>query len=99
MTFPEQASPTAVHKTTQHVAVQQSFTMAVFDPSLSTRSRLKALASSLAVNLLLPFVNGVMLGFGEIFAKNFVLQWLGWGSTAANVGLGQRQRHTQPGLR
>lgn len=52
-----------------------------------------ALFSSLAINLLLPFVNGVMLGFGEIFAKNVVVGWLGWkvpGSTAANVGVRAR---------
>jgi hypothetical protein len=28
--------------------------------------------------MLLPFVNGVMLGFGEIFAKNVVVGWFGW---------------------
>ena len=67
-----------------------SATSAVFDTTLSTRTRLYALASSLAINLLLPFVNGVMLGFGELFAKNVVLGWFGWknpGATAANVGV------------
>jgi hypothetical protein len=31
-----------------------------------------------------------MLGFGEIFAKNIVVGWLGWklpGSAVANVGV------------
>lgn len=49
----------------------------------------------MAINILLPFVNGVMLGFGEIFAKNVVVKWFGWkpiirmpsGSIAANVGI------------
>ena len=70
---------------------------AVFDTTLSKRTRLLALASSLAINLLLPFVNGVMLGFGELFAKNVVLGWFGWtnpGASAANVGV-RRQSATQ----
>ncbi|KAI1797338.1 hypothetical protein LXA43DRAFT_877783 [Ganoderma leucocontextum] len=53
-------------------------TLSVFDSSLSTKTRALALFSSVAINVLLPFVNGVMLGFGEIFAKNVIVQWLGW---------------------
>ncbi|KAF8656872.1 hypothetical protein AX16_002418 [Volvariella volvacea WC 439] len=66
-------------------------TLTIFDSSLPTRTRVNAFLSSLAINLLLPFVNGVMLGFGEIFAKNVVMGWLGWnapGSSVSNVGLG-----------
>ena len=29
------------------------------------------------MNIGLPFVNGVMLGFGEIFARAFLAPWLG----------------------
>ncbi|KAI9061001.1 hypothetical protein FKP32DRAFT_1594676 [Trametes sanguinea] len=79
-------------------------TLSVFDSSLSPKTRALALFSSLAINVLLPFVNGVMLGFGEIFAKNVVVQWLGWkipgtassassqgsGKVATNVGLGKK---------
>jgi hypothetical protein len=71
-----------------------SATLAIFDSSLPARTRLGALASSLAINFLLPFVNGVMLGFGEIFAKNVVFGWLGWkmpGSGVANVGVKSKQ--------
>jgi hypothetical protein len=69
-----------------------SVTLSIFDTSLSSSTRAKAFVSALAINLLLPFINGVMLGFGEIFAKNVVLGWLGWksnvpGSTAASLGL------------
>jgi hypothetical protein len=47
------------------------------------------LFSSLSINMFLPFVNGVMLGFGEIFAKTVIVGWLGWGPTVVtNVGLG-----------
>lgn len=37
-----------------------------------------------AINLVLPFVNGLMLGFGELLAHEFAFR-LGWSST--NVGL------------
>ncbi|KAG6857230.1 hypothetical protein H0H87_007649 [Tephrocybe sp. NHM501043] len=59
-------------------AAPLSATLAVFDSTLTTRTRVKALFSSLAINMVLPFVNGVMLGFGEIFAKNVVMKWFGW---------------------
>ncbi|KAH9902815.1 hypothetical protein C8Q73DRAFT_633551 [Cubamyces lactineus] len=79
-------------------------TLSVFDASLSPKTRALALLSSIAINVLLPFVNGVMLGFGEIFAKNIVVRWIGWrvpgtassasaqgsGRVATNVGLGRK---------
>ncbi|KAL1949249.1 hypothetical protein VTO73DRAFT_8130 [Trametes versicolor] len=79
-------------------------TLSVFNASLSPRTRALALLSSVAINVLLPFVNGVMLGFGEIFAKNVVVRWIGWklpgtasaagqqgsGRVATNVGLGRK---------
>ncbi|KXN91723.1 hypothetical protein AN958_12575 [Leucoagaricus sp. SymC.cos] len=101
MSFPEQSTPPLEHERPHHchhyshqepAPAPSTATLSVFDSTLSTRTRLKALASSAAINLLLPFVNGVMLGFGEIFAKNFIINWLGWGSTAANVGFSQRSR-------
>ncbi|KIY72400.1 hypothetical protein CYLTODRAFT_417988 [Cylindrobasidium torrendii FP15055 ss-10] len=72
-------------------AAPTSVTLAAFDSSLSTRTRVKALLSSLAINLLLPFVNGVMLGFGEIFAKNVVLAWWRPGSSVAQTGIRKRR--------
>ncbi|KAF9236753.1 hypothetical protein BU15DRAFT_63791 [Melanogaster broomeanus] len=58
---------------------------------VAPRTRVSLILTSLAINLLLPFVNGVMLGFGEIFAKDILVGWIGWkrqsGRTAANVGL------------
>ena len=64
-------------------------TLAIFNPHLSTRSRLQALGSSLAINLLLPFVNGMMLGFGEIFGRALLARF-GWrvpGGAATAVGV------------
>ena len=70
-------------------------THAALDTTLSPRSRTLAILSSIAINVLLPFVNGVMLGFGEIFAQNVVVRWFGGqassrfqpGYVAAGVGL------------
>ena len=63
----------------------------IMDNRVAPRTRLSLVLSSLAINLLLPFINGVMLGFGEIFAKDVVVGWFGWktrrGSTAAGLGL------------
>ncbi|ETW83101.1 hypothetical protein HETIRDRAFT_426508 [Heterobasidion irregulare TC 32-1] len=73
----------------EHASASASTTLAVFDGTLSVRTRAWALVSSLTINMFLPFVNGVMLGFGEIFARN-VVGWLGWrvpGAAAANVGI------------
>lgn len=38
------------------------------------------LIRSAAINLVLPFINGMMLGFGELFAHEFAFR-LGWGGT------------------
>ncbi|KAI9047198.1 hypothetical protein LZ554_008652 [Drepanopeziza brunnea f. sp. 'monogermtubi'] len=49
-----------------------------------------------AINLLLPFINGLMLGFGELFAHEAAFR-LGWGGT--KVFPGGRARHSiGPGI-
>lgn len=53
-------------------------TPVIFDPNVPVKTRILAMFSSLAINMFLPFVNGVMLGFGEIFARNVVGPWFGW---------------------
>ena len=101
MSFPEPSlphspehslhAPQATTTPAARPATTASVTLAVFDPTLPTRARIWALFSSLSINMFLPFVNGVMLGFGEIFAKTVIVGWLGWGpGVAANVGLGVR---------
>jgi hypothetical protein len=80
------------HETTEKSA---AVSLAVFDSSLSTRTRIWALVGALSINLLLPFVNGVMLGFGEIFAKDIVMNWFGWNTSAVGLrtgGLSARRR-------
>jgi hypothetical protein len=39
-----------------------------------------------AINLVLPFVNGLMLGFGELFAHEAAFR-LGWGGTRVRIAL------------
>ncbi|EXJ91703.1 hypothetical protein A1O3_00253 [Capronia epimyces CBS 606.96] len=49
-----------------------------------------------AINLLLPFVNGMMLGFGELLAHEFAFR-LGWSGT--NVWPRHRSSHSMgPGV-
>ncbi|KAJ6531721.1 hypothetical protein B0H19DRAFT_1214090 [Mycena capillaripes] len=99
MSFPDRTNTPSPHPPPS--APLESATLAIFDRSLSTRTRVTALLSSLAINLLLPFVNGVMLGFGEIFAKNIVLEYFGWrplprpGAVAASTGLGATLRPSE----
>lgn len=83
------------HASGQDVAVARtteppSVTLSVFDSRLSRRSRSWALVSTLTINFFLPFVNGVMLGFGEIFARSLAAHF-GWkipGGAATAVGIG-----------
>lgn len=74
MTFPEY-SPAPPQHTEEPTFTP---TLAIFDSSLSSKTRLTALFSSLAINFFLPFVNGIMLGFGEIFAKNVLFVNMKW---------------------
>lgn len=57
-----------------------SLSLSIFTSGISMTRRLSLLASSLFVNAGLPFVNGVMLGTGEIVARAVVVPVLliGW---------------------
>ncbi|KAI0968564.1 outer membrane protein TOM13-domain-containing protein [Xylaria arbuscula] len=50
-----------------------------------------SLLRGVAINLLLPFINGMMLGFGELFAHEAAFR-LGWGSTRV-FPLSRRRAH------
>ncbi|ORZ04281.1 outer membrane protein TOM13-domain-containing protein [Absidia repens] len=47
--------------------------------------RFQSFLKSTAINFLLPFINGVMLGFGEILANELVLKY-GWFEFARSSG-------------
>ncbi|KAI0439030.1 outer membrane protein TOM13-domain-containing protein [Xylaria telfairii] len=50
-----------------------------------------SLIRGVAINLLLPFINGMMLGFGELFAHEAAFR-LGWGGTRV-FPLSRRRAH------
>ncbi|GAA5910319.1 hypothetical protein JCM8208_006005 [Rhodotorula glutinis] len=60
-----------------------------------------AVLASVAINVGLPFVNGVMLGFGELFARNFIGVRLGWplGGSSSSSSSGARANTSGVGLR
>ncbi|KAF2966191.1 hypothetical protein GQX73_g7400 [Xylaria multiplex] len=50
-----------------------------------------------AINLLLPFINGMMLGFGELFAHEAAFR-LGWGGTRVFPVSRRRAHPIGPGI-
>ncbi|KAG6006463.1 hypothetical protein E4U21_007007 [Claviceps maximensis] len=50
-----------------------------------------------AINLLLPFINGMMLGFGELFAHEAAFR-LGWGGTKVFPMTRRRAHPVGPGI-
>ncbi|KZS94253.1 hypothetical protein SISNIDRAFT_549430 [Sistotremastrum niveocremeum HHB9708] len=93
LSFPSRSRSPSPHRAAKAVpppvVAPPSATLTVFNSSLPKRTRLLAVASAVAINFCLPFLNGVMLGFGEIFAKQLV-HWLGWkipGGPATALGI------------
>ncbi|PLW11473.1 hypothetical protein PCANC_18442 [Puccinia coronata f. sp. avenae] len=68
------------------IAVAPSITLSLFthltDPNLTWKTKLGCFAATLGINFFLPFINGVMLGFGEIAAREFLGAYFGWGPAA-----------------
>lgn len=79
-----------------------SLTLSLF--TLPTHRSLLRFSAVLGINLILPFINGVMLGFGEIFARETVAWGKSWwrgevtfrgpGAAQASVGLREGARRT-----
>ncbi|TIA72276.1 hypothetical protein E3P91_02138 [Wallemia ichthyophaga] len=64
----------------------QSPTLALF-----RRPSIRTMLAALAVNLLIPFVNGIALGFGEIFGREVLVGYFGpLTATITTAGLVQR---------
>ncbi|GAA5949949.1 hypothetical protein JCM21900_005535 [Sporobolomyces salmonicolor] len=64
--------------------------------------KLWAVFASVAINVGLPFINGVMLGFGELFARNVLGVRLGWplhNPTSTTSAPGTRANTAGVGLR
>lgn len=86
-----------------HPQQPPSLTLSLF----TSRITPARIAAVVGINIVLPFINGVMLGFGEIFARELIkvtrgwwrgeraFRLGGWGSgaaTAASVGLREGAR-------
>ena len=68
----------------------------VYTPvSYYTRPRLILWLRSMAINMFLPFVNGVMLGFGEIMAHEIAFR-VGW--RGSRVFPDTQRRRVGPGV-
>jgi len=72
---------------TELTPASRSATLVMFDPKVPRRTRVIALFASIGINFVLPFINGVMLGFGEIFARGLVDWWRGGRAALSSVGL------------
>lgn len=69
-----------------HPQQPPSLTLSLF--SGSGHRSLSRIAAVVGINIVLPFINGVMLGFGEIFAREVIAWTRGWwrGERALRIG-------------
>lgn len=69
-----------------------SLTIALFSPGLTWRRRSYLLLASMVINIGLPFINGIALGFGEILARGLIAPWIGLAPAALNINAPAAQR-------
>ncbi|KAI5844791.1 putative outer membrane protein Tom13 [Tricharina praecox] len=72
------ASPSAISLTDENASVpdeRPASPLILYKPPTAV-----SLLRTAAINLVLPFINGLMLGFGELFAHELAFRW-GWGTT------------------
>lgn len=69
-----------------------SLTIALFTPGLTWRRRSYLLLASMVINIGLPFINGIALGFGEILARGLIAPWIGLAPAALNINAPAAQR-------
>ncbi|GAA98882.1 uncharacterized protein L969DRAFT_88923 [Mixia osmundae IAM 14324] len=78
-----------------------SLTLSLFTGQIKPwRRQILALLATLGINLALPFINGIMVGFGEIVAREYlapsvysaITAWRS-GTTYASANLGMRAAH------
>jgi hypothetical protein len=87
------SSSSSASEGSQPGAPQSGFlTPAAFAPGLTLRRRAALLISTIAINIGLPFINGAMLGFGEIFARAVLAPWVGFAAHAVGVGAPTKPR-------
>ncbi|KDN53459.1 hypothetical protein K437DRAFT_72139 [Tilletiaria anomala UBC 951] len=92
--YPERSASEPSAQAVVTPAPSGSLTRSIFTPGISPWRRASLLLASLAINLGLPFINGVMVGFGEIFARSVLAPKLGLlirEPGVGGVGIGARQ--------
>ncbi|KAG0014982.1 hypothetical protein BGZ82_001581 [Podila clonocystis] len=65
---------------------------------IASRETILSLLKATAINFMLPFINGVFLGFGEICAHELAFRW-GWTNSAHVVNPAGRPRVANVGIR
>ena len=75
-TFPLESNDDSTDSSVESVSTEQALV-------LHKKPTLFSFLTSCAINLFLPFIHGMMLGFGEIFAQELGFRW-GW--SGARVG-------------
>ncbi|KAF9390234.1 hypothetical protein BGX21_011517 [Mortierella sp. AD011] len=79
----------STESSTAVVDLNQTMPWKLFYP-IASRETIISLCKATAINLLLPFINGVFLGFGEICAHELAFRW-GWIDSARIVNVGGRR--------
>ncbi|KAF9107690.1 hypothetical protein BGX27_008641 [Mortierella sp. AM989] len=85
---------TSTELSTAVVDLNQTMPWKLFYP-IASRETIISLCKATAINLLLPFINGIFLGFGEICAHELAYRW-GWINSAHVVNVPGR-RAANPG--
>ncbi|GJJ69339.1 pentafunctional AROM polypeptide [Entomortierella parvispora] len=80
---------TSTALSTEVLDLNQTMPWKLFYPLIS-RETILAICKATAINFLLPFVNGVFLGFGEICAHELTYRW-GWTNSAHVVSVPGRR--------
>ncbi|BFZ61889.1 hypothetical protein YB2330_002967 [Saitoella coloradoensis] len=107
---PPTSFPSSSPQTADLASPDDSDSDSDYQPSiiqLWRKPTLLGLLRSTAINLLLPFINGLMLGWGEIFAHEVAFRW-GWRnarvfpphrmSFGPGIGMERRRRITKEGV-
>ncbi|KAI0415046.1 hypothetical protein EKO27_g11680 [Xylaria grammica] len=96
-------SGVTIHSDSEHYSAGDDISTSPDDSSSSPHLVLYkppttwSLIRGVAINLLLPFINGMMLGFGELFAHEAAFR-LGWGGTRVFPASRRRAHPIGPGI-
>ncbi|KAF9939238.1 hypothetical protein BGZ65_011116 [Modicella reniformis] len=90
------STSTSKGSSTAVVDLNKNMPWKLFYP-IASRETILSLCKATAINLLLPFINGVFLGFGEICAHELAYRW-GWTDSAHVVDVPGRRNAGNVGI-